>query len=126
MSAKSDTPIVTAIQARSKMITAYISELIVELAKITILEFAHEIQTRFYPTLDISFMEYFFELSAQENEGTFIVPHTKLIEYGVVTSTRSNDVKDRLAALNLAENEDFTLRNIPQRNKNGRLTFNYF
>ena len=58
-------------------------------------------------------MEYFLELT--ENEGEFIVHHEKLIEYGVMSSKRSSAVKEKLDALELVEDIDYSeLRDIPQ------------
>ena len=85
--------------------------------KITMTEFFKEIHSQFYSHVDISFMDYFLELAEHENE--FVVHHSKLVEYGIVTSTRSNDIKDRLHVLSLIEGEDYTLRDIPQRGKTG-------
>jgi hypothetical protein len=51
-------------------------------------------------------LQYFLELTTQEGE--FVVHHEKLIEYGVMTSKNSARVKDRLNALELVENEDFS------------------
>jgi hypothetical protein len=52
-------------------------------------------------------LEYFLELTAQEGE--FVLHHEKLIEYGVMTSIKSNHVKVKLDALELVENEDYSL-----------------
>ena len=41
-------------------------------------------------------------------EGEFVVHHEKLIEYGVMTSIKSNHVKVKLDALELVENEDYS------------------
>ena len=40
--------------------------------------------------------------------------HEKLIEYGVVSSKRSSTIKEKLDALELVEDEDYRLRDIPQ------------
>jgi hypothetical protein len=58
-------------------------------------------------------MEYFLELT--EHEGEFYVHHEKLIEYGVMSSKRSSDVKVKLDALELVEDEEYSLlRDISQ------------
>jgi len=101
-------------------ITNFINEMIATSAKPTILEFATEVHKRFYPEQDVTFMNYFFELASQENEGKFVVPHQKLIEYGVATSTRSSNLQDRLETLGLEEGPEYLLLDIQQRNKNGR------
>ena len=58
--------------------------------KMSLIDFFKTIHHKFYSDYDISFMEYFLELT--EKEGEFVVHHEKLVEYGVVTSGRSNDV----------------------------------
>jgi hypothetical protein len=52
----------------------------------------------------------------------FIVPHSKLIEYGIATGGRSNDIKKRLIALGLKEGRDFieTLDDRPNADQGGR------
>ena len=54
-------------------------------------------------------MQYFLELTTREGE--FVVHHEKLIEYGVMTSIKSSHVKVKLDALELVENEDYSLPN---------------
>jgi len=39
-------------------------------------------------------------------QGLVVVHHEKLIEYGIISSKRSSNVKDRLDALELVENID--------------------
>ena len=51
-------------------------------------------------------LKYFLELTTREGE--FVVHHEKLIEYGVMTSIKSNHVKVKLDALELVENEDYS------------------
>jgi hypothetical protein len=84
----------------------FIKSLVDSKTKITMKDFFKTIHSKFYPKQDISFMEYFLELT--QNEGEFIVHHEKLIEYGIVTSKKSSNVKDRLAALELNEGEDYS------------------
>jgi hypothetical protein len=62
-------------------------------------------------------MEYFLKLT--ENEGEFIVHHEKLVEYGIMSSIRSSDVKKKLDALELVEDEEYRLRDISQPVKQG-------
>ena len=82
-------------------------------------EYFKEIQSKFYPELDISFMDYFLELCNHENE--FIVDHIKLQEYGVLTNIKnSNNIKKTLDnSLMLIENEDYRVRNVSQPVKQG-------
>jgi hypothetical protein len=92
----------------------FIQQLIQQETKLSLEEFFNGIHERFYPAQDISFMNYFLELT--KHEGEIIVHHEKLVEYGVMSSKRSSDVKDRLDALGLIEDEEYreVLRDIPQ------------
>ncbi len=84
----------------------------------TLSQFMDEVHTRFYSHVDISFKDYFMEIVDQE--GQFVVHHSKLLEYGVVTSKRSSDIKDKLDAFGMVEGVDFELRSTPQlRNQGG-------
>ena len=87
------------------------------MAKITMEYFFREIHSQFYPDQDITFMEYFLELTEHENE--FIVHHDKLREYGIMTSTQSNAVKSKLDQLELIEGEDFEVQDILELRKQG-------
>jgi hypothetical protein len=84
----------------------YIQNLVQNETKLNLEEFFTDIHERFYPKQDISFMEYFLELT--EHEGEFYVHHEKLIEYGIMSSVRSSAVKVKLDALGLVENEDYS------------------
>ena len=95
----------------------YIQSLTQQETKLSLEEFFKDIHKRFYPTQDISFMKYFLELTQHENE--FIVHHEKLIEYGIVSSKRSSNIKDRLDALGLVENEEYLLLDIQQQVQSG-------
>jgi len=97
----------------------FIQSLIQQETKLSLEDFFKDIHKRFYPTQDISFMKYFLELS--QHEGEFIVHHEKLIEYGIMSSKRSSDVKEKLDALGLIENEEYSLlRDIPRQWKGAR------
>ena len=85
----------------------FIKSLVDSKTKITMKDFFKTIHSKFYSKQDISFMEYFLKLT--ENEGEFIVHHEKLIEYGIMSSKQSNHIKEKLDALNLVEDEDFSL-----------------
>ena len=54
-------------------------------------------------------LKYFLELTT--HDGGFVVHHEKLIEYGIVTSGRSSNMKQKLDALELVEDEDYSLPN---------------
>ena len=58
-------------------------------------------------------MEYFLEL-CDKNEDEFDIPHTKLIEYGVMTSTRSSNVKEKLDSLGLEIGVNYRLLDVQQ------------
>jgi hypothetical protein len=90
----------------------YIQNLIQNETKLNLEDFFKSVHAKFYSNYDISFMKYFLELT--EYEGEFIVHHSKLIEYGIVTSNRSSDIKEKLDNLRLVENEDYHLRDVPQ------------
>ena len=95
----------------------FIKSLVDSKTKITLKDFFKTIHDKFYPKQDISFMEYFLKLT--ENEGEFIVHHEKLVEYGIMSSIRSSDVKKKLDALELVEDEEYRLRDISQPVKQG-------
>jgi hypothetical protein len=102
----------------------YAMKLANSLTKITMEEFFKQVHSNFYPDQDISFMEYFLDLA--QHEGEFVVPHSKLIDYGVMTSTKSNDTKKKLERLMLVEEEDFTLRHVSQRGTSGAQMHNQY
>jgi hypothetical protein len=83
----------------------FIQTLIQQETKLSLEEFFKTIHEKFYSNYDISFMEYFLELT--EHEGEFIVHYEKLIEYGIMSSKRSYHVKEKLNALGLVENEEY-------------------
>ncbi len=87
------------------------------LTKVTLTEFFMNIHDQFYPGTDITFMNYFLELTAHEDE--FYVHHSKLAECGIMTSMQSSDVRKKLQVLDLVESEDFTLRDVSERGKSG-------
>ncbi|GMF53175.1 unnamed protein product [Phytophthora fragariaefolia] len=71
------------------------------------------------PDLDISLMEYFFELADDVNDGKFIVPHWKLIEYGVARSSQSAAMKKRLENLGLLDGKDYLLNHMSEQLPSG-------
>ena len=94
----------------------FIKSLVDSKTKITMKDFFKTIHSKFYPKQDISFMEYFLELT--EHEGEFIVHHEKLIEYGIMSSKQSWAVKQKLDALGLVEDEEYNLQDVLQVRKN--------
>ncbi len=92
------------------------------LKKMSLEEFFIHYHGKYYQTIDISFMEYFLKII--EHEGEFVISHLKLKEYGVTTSTKINDVKERIDKLELIEGEDFELREV--KTKAGRIAHRYY
>ncbi len=81
--------------------------------RIKLNEYFKEIRNKFYSNLDISFMDYFLDLT--KNEGEFIVEHQKLQDYGVLTNINtSKDIKKGLDRLFLVENEDYKVGHVSQ------------
>ena len=80
--------------------------------KMSLCNFFKTVHQELYSNYDISFMEYFLELTA--HEGDFVVHHEKLIEYGIVTSNRSSNMKQKLDGLSLIEDIDYHLLDIQQ------------
>ena len=86
----------------------YIQNLIETGHKLSLEDFFKNIHQKFYSDYNISFMKYFLELTT--HEGEFVVHHEKLIEYGIVTSNRSSTIKEKLNALELVEDVDYSLQ----------------
>ena len=107
-----------------KTISEYINRQVTAFNKITLRDFIIDIQAQFYPDQDISFMDYFLELSEEENQGQFVVHHEKLFEYGATVSKQSSVIKERLDAHCMAENEDYSLQKFlePLKGKRGGAT----
>jgi hypothetical protein len=68
----------------TKTIEEYVNNLAETLTKITMNDFFKEVHSKYYNDQDISFMEYFLDLINHNKE--FYVHHSKLVEYGVMTS----------------------------------------
>lgn len=90
--------------------SAYAQQLGNSLMKATLQDFFTNVHQQFYPSQDISFMPVFLEMTKQE--GQFVVHHSKLREYGVMTSTESAKVKAKLDTLGMVEHEDYQLADI--------------
>ena len=89
-----------------------------KLRNIKLNEYFSLIHSQFYSNLDISFMDYFLELTNHENE--FIVEHIKLQEYGVLTNINTSEkIKKNLERLFLIENEDYRVSQVRQPVKQG-------
>ncbi len=87
------------------------------LKKMNLDEFFKNIHKQFYSTIDITFMEYFLEIV--EREGEFIIPHSKLLDYGIMTSGQSCHVVEKLNTLGLVKNEDYILTDVRENKKSG-------
>lgn len=96
----------------------YINQLIETDNKMSLTDFFKQIHQQFYPEQDIFFMEYFLQLTT--HEGEFVVHHDKLIEYGIMSSIRSSNVKKKLDALGLVENEDYRVQDVLQQQEGSR------
>ena len=92
--------------------------------KITMIEFFQSIHAQFYSDQDISFMNYFLELTEHEDE--FYVHHDKLREYGIATSTESSDIRKRLVKLGLEKDDDYLLRHMSEQHKSGSKQSNQY
>jgi hypothetical protein len=89
------------------------ANLINTLTKITLTDYFKEVHSNFYPKQDISFMNYFLELSTKLDE--FCVETEKLHEYKILTNINtSGTILRSLEQYNLKENIDFNLYNVVQ------------
>ncbi len=93
-------------------ITEFNNYLSDKLKNVKLNEYFSLIHSQFYSNIDISFMDYFLELTNNENK--FIVDHIKLQEYGVLTNIKSCNINDCLKKCYLNENEDYLVLNIQQ------------
>ncbi len=87
------------------------------LTVISLVDFFKKVHQQFYKDVDISFMEYFLELTDHDDE--FVIEHQKLREYGVMTSTESGDVLKKIKVLGLVEGVDFTVGDVSERGTRG-------
>ncbi len=106
----------------TRTIAQFIHTLIATNADLALREFTQRLHDEFYSEIDISFMDQFLELSEEANEGQFIVPHQKLVEYGIATSSRSSNIGDRLTSLGLIKDQDYRLLVSQQPVKQGGFT----
>lgn len=75
--------------------------------KITIKAFFECYHAEFTLEGGISFREYFLELVGHEDE--FIVPHSKLVEFGIMATDRSTAILTKLKAFGLVRGDDYDL-----------------
>jgi hypothetical protein len=65
------------------------------------------VQSRFYPEIDISFMDYFLSLIDHSHE--FIIDDIKLLEYNAIDNLDSDTIIDMLNDNLLIENQDYII-----------------
>lgn len=82
------------------------------LIKYDINDYFKLVHNKYYKTINIEFMEYFLSLIPQED--TFCVNQTKLQEYEVINTEKSNHILRALEKFNLQENVDYLLPNVGQ------------
>jgi hypothetical protein len=98
-----------------KLAKAYSAKLGESLTRVNLEEFFHTVRNEFYVDINVDFMEYFIELTEYED---FVIHRTKLIEYGIMTSSRSSNIKDKFENIGLVDGVDFILKEV----HNQRLT----
>ncbi len=100
--------------SRAKKYATSIGE---RLTDISLSEFIEDICNFLYINIDISFKDYFLEIIEDEEE--FVIHHSKLLDYGIMISTRSSSVLSKLQALDMVETEDYVMHTICERGKSG-------
>ena len=98
-----------------KLAKDYAAKLGEDLTRVNLEEFFKAVRNEFYSEVNIEFMSYFIELAESED---FVIHHSKLVEYGIMTSTHSGHVKEKLKNLGMVTGIDFTLSDIRQREVN--------
>ena len=88
-------------------ITEFNTYLSDNLKNIKLNEYFNLIQSEFYSKLDISFMDYFLELITKKDE--ICIEHQKLIEYGIIKTNQSKDIKDCIEKFNAIEDIDYKI-----------------
>lgn len=86
-------------------------ELAEKLIKISMKDYFKQVVDKFYSDYDISFMEYFLELS-KANQNEFVVHQSKLEEYGIAANGES--VKANLNSFRLVEEVDYQLADLTE------------
>ena len=82
---------------------------------INIINYVKEVNNLIY-NIDISFIDKFLDLVEKDE---MCIPHELLIEYGIVTTERSNNVLQMLDQFDAIENKDYDLLNVQQVRKQG-------
>ena len=75
--------------------------------------FFNEINSKFYNNdpYFTEYMDYFLEII--DRNGECFIEYTKLVDFGITKSTRSDNVQTRLSGLNLKEDKDYIIKNEP-------------
>jgi hypothetical protein len=95
------------------------NQLVSNLTKIDLKDYFKSIHSKFYNTVDISFMDYFLDICNKEDQ--FCIDHIKLQEYKVVNNiSTSGDILRCLNSNNLIENIDYLLYNVVQQSETSR------
>ena len=82
---------------------------------INIINYVKKVNNFIY-NIDISFIDKFIDLVEKDE---ICIPHELLIEYGVVTTERSNNVLQMFDQFDAIENKDYDLLNVQQVRKQG-------
>jgi gas vesicle protein len=89
------------------------NQLVSNLTKIDLKDYFKSIHSKFYNTVDISFMDYFLDICNKEDQ--FCIDHEKLQEYKVINNiSTSGDILKCLKRNNLIENIDYWLGHVAQ------------
>jgi phage anti-repressor protein len=88
-----------------ELIKSYNKYLVEKDIKITIIDYVKEVNKRVY-NIDISFIDEFLELIEKDD---ICIPHSMLIKYGVITTSKSNRIKDMIEQYEFEENKDYSL-----------------
>jgi phage anti-repressor protein len=94
-----------------KLAKAYSAKLGESLTVVNLEEFFHTVRKEFYVDINVDFMEFFIELTGSED---YDIHHTKLIEYGIMTSSKSDHIKEKFENSGLVEGVDFILKESEQ------------
>ncbi len=74
---------------------------------IDLIPFAIRLRDRFVPEVSIDLFKYLLEISKFENKHKFLVPHTKIAEFGFVEYGLFRNLKERIKKLDLVEGTDY-------------------
>lgn len=90
-----------------KSITEFNNFLIEKKINVNFNQYFKLVQSRFYPDIDISFMEYFISLIEHNNE--FIIEDSKLLEYNAIDNLDPDTIINCLNDNLLIENKDYII-----------------